>query len=251
MIVEVLAQCTGLANPVLYPSRRLRPCGAPILPPWSSLGLPSLINPLVTKGYRERVRLKHALTWGVVVIVVSGFIYAITYFVGTIQANLDAIDSHKLALAALLVLQAIILMLIGTGSVATGVVQERSSGVLDYQRMTPMSPTSKIFGYLFGLPAREYLLAALVMPFIIVAAISSQVSFVNLLQLYIVGMTSVWLYHMMGMVAGIVAPRPWKAGVATQAMVLITYFVLPLLGTVGFHFLSLPHAAACVFQTCD
>lgn len=180
--------------------------------------------------------MKHAISWGIVVVVVAGFIYAISYFAGTTQGHLRAKEASKFALAALLVLQAIILMLIGTGSVATGIVQERTNGVLDYQRMTPMSPTSKIFGYLFGLPAREYFLAALVFPYIIAAAIFSEVSIWNLVQLYIVGMISVWLYHMMGMVAGMVAPRPWKAGVATQAMVLITYFVLPMLGRWGFTF---------------
>ncbi len=202
----------------------------------SATAFPTLFNPLIVKGYRERLRLKHVLTWGVVVIVVAGFIYAIAFFLASNQGKLQATDANAIALAALLVLQAIILMLIGTGSVATGIVQERSARVLDYQRMTPMSPTSKIIGYLFGLPAREYFLAALVFPYIIVAALASDVSLWNLTQLYIVGLISVWLYHMMGMVAGIVAPRPWKAGVATQAMVLITYFVLPLLGQWGFTF---------------
>jgi len=127
----------------------------------SATGFSFALNPLVIKGYRERLRMKHALSWGVVVVVVAGFIYAISYLMGTHQGQLRTKEASKFALAALLVLQAIILMLIGTGSVATGIVQERTNGVLDYQRMTPMKPTSKIIGYLFGLPAREYFLAAL------------------------------------------------------------------------------------------
>ena len=62
--------------------------------------------------------------------------------------------------------QGVILMFMGTGAVASGIANERDSGVLDYQRITPMGPMRKIVGYLFGLPVREYFLFALTLPFV-------------------------------------------------------------------------------------
>ena len=60
----------------------------------------------------------------------------------------------------------IILMGLGTGQVASGLARERLEQLVDYQRMTPMTPTAKILGYLFGLPIREYFLFALTLPFL-------------------------------------------------------------------------------------
>ena len=200
------------------------------------MSLLNLINPLIIKSARERLRARNAISWGIVVIVVTGFVYSICYKFAEVQAELREEQAAKFALVAILVMQGIILMLMGTGSVAIGIAQERMNGMLDYQRMTPMSPTSKILGYLFGLPIREYFLFSLTIPFVIYAAIKSGIKFSNLLHLYAVGFVSVWLYHMTGLVAGIVSPKPWRAGVATQGMVLLMYFVMPALSNLGFTF---------------
>ena len=42
---------------------------------------------------------------------------------------------------------------------------ERDEGVIDYQRLIPMSPLSKVLGYLFGLPVREYVMFLATLPF--------------------------------------------------------------------------------------
>jgi hypothetical protein len=193
-------------------------------------------NPVVTKSARERLRLRNALSWGIVVVVVTGFVYAICYKFAEVQAELREETAAKFALVAILVMQGIILMLMGTGSVAIGIAQERMNGTLDYQRMTPMSTTSKILGYLFGLPIREYFLFLLTMPFVLYAAVKSGVRMSNLAHMYVVGFISVWLYHVTGLVAGMVSPKPWRAGVATQGMVLLMYFVMPQLASLGFTF---------------
>ena len=200
------------------------------------MSLLNLINPLIIKSARERLRPRNAISWGLVVIVVTFFVYFICYNVAGVQADLRHEQAAKFALVAILVMQGIILMLMGTGSVAIGIAQERMNGVLDYQRMTPMSPTSKIIGYLFGLPIREYFLFSLTLPFVAYAAVQSGIKISNLVHLYVVGFVSVWLYHMTGLVAGIVSPKPWRAGVATQGMVLLMYFVMPALANLGFTF---------------
>ena len=57
-------------------------------------------------------------------------------------------------------------MFLGTGRVASITAEERESGLLDYQRMTPMNPFSKIIGYIFGIPAREYYMFFFTLPFL-------------------------------------------------------------------------------------
>ncbi len=202
----------------------------------TTMSILNRINPLIVKSARERLRPRNAISWGLVVIIVTGFVYFICYNIAGVQADLRHEQAAKFALLAILVMQGIILMLMGTGSVAIGIAQERMNGVLDYQRMTPMSPTSKILGYMFGLPIREYYLFALTLPFVAYATIQSGIRISNLIHLYMVGFVSVWLYHMTGLVAGIVSPKPWRAGVATQGMVLMMYFVMPALANLGFSF---------------
>ena len=66
-----------------------------------------------------------------------------------------------MAFLPLFVIQIVIMMFIGTGSVASGITQEYDDGMVDYQRLSPMSPLSKIVGYLFGLSIREWFLFGL------------------------------------------------------------------------------------------
>ena len=42
---------------------------------------------------------------------------------------------------------------------------EEDEGVMDYQRLVPMSPISKVIGYLLGLPVREWILFLVTLPF--------------------------------------------------------------------------------------
>ena len=69
------------------------------------------------------------------------------------------------AIIPLLVFQGLILFVLGTAQVAGGMTAERDEGVIDYQRLIPMSPLSKVLGYLFGLPVREYVMFLATLPF--------------------------------------------------------------------------------------
>ncbi len=194
------------------------------------------INPLLLKGLRARVRLKHALSWGVVTLTVTAFVALMTYMTMTEQELASPQDAAKSVLLGIVIIQAIVLMMFGTGAVASGVASEREEGLLDYVRMTPMSPTSKILGYLFGLPAREYMLFALTMPFVVVAAIIGEFSVLTLLHFYAVFFTSVWVYHMTGMVAGVISHKPRLASMMSMGLVVVLYFALPNLSLVGITF---------------
>jgi hypothetical protein len=194
------------------------------------------VNPIWQKSLRSRLRMRHVLSWGAVTVTITAFVCLMTYLTMTQQELASPQNAAKAVLPALVVIQAILLMMFGTGAVAAGVAQERDEGLLDYQRMTPMSPTSKILGYLFGLPVREYFLFALTLPFVVVAVWISKFDLLTLLHFYAVFFTSVWVYHMTGLAAGMVAAKPRLASMLSMGLVAALYFVLPNLSRLGITF---------------
>lgn len=194
------------------------------------------INPLWRKGLRSRCRPKHLLSWGAIWLTISTFVFLIIYTTMVEQEVSTKADAAKAALPGILVIQAIILMMFGTGAVAAGVSQERDEGLLDYVRMTPMSPTAKIIGSLFGLPAREYLLFAMTMPLVAVIVAISGFSLLTLGHFYLVFFTSVLVYHMTALVVGMVSPKPRLASMMSMGLVVVLYFALPNLSRIGITF---------------
>jgi hypothetical protein len=129
-------------------------------------------------------------------------------------------------------------MFLGTGRVASITAEERESGLLDYQRMTPMNPLSKIVGYIFGIPAREYYMFLFTLPFLAHAILVGKLPWGNIIQLYSVFFCSVILYHLTAHAVGLVVPKPRAASWVSRIVVLGLYVVLPGLGQAGISFLS-------------
>lgn len=195
-------------------------------------------NPLTVRGVRARLRFKDAAAWGLVTVGVVTFLFLIIYLTGVNRDLSTPEAAAKVTLIPMMGVQGVILMLMGTGAIAGGLARDRMAGVLNYQRLTPMSPTAKIVGLLFGLPAREYLMFALTLPLVAYAVWRSGLPLGKVAQFYIVFMSSVWLYHMTAMTAGITASKPWRATMLAQGMVVMLYVILPNLTYVGFSFLE-------------
>jgi hypothetical protein len=193
-------------------------------------------NPLLVRGIRARMRLKHILSWGAVTVSITAFIWFLIYLTGTERQYLDHVEAAKLVIPPIIVIQGIILFVLGTGAVASGLADERADRSLDYQRMSPMPPTAKILGYLFGLPAREYFLFALTLPFLYAAVHISGLPLIKLAHFYLVFFSSVWLYHMTGFVAGMASSKPRRAAMTSLGLVATLYLVLPQLKYVGLNF---------------
>ncbi len=194
------------------------------------------MNPIVMKSVRSRLRARHAISWGLIIFTVTAFVSAIVYAAQVEQADVLPADAARFTLFPVLIIQAVVLMVLGTGAVATGVAQEREDGLLDYQRLTPMRAWSKLLGYLFGLPVREYALFALTLPFLLIGVVRGGFPVGTVLHFYVIFFSAVFVYHMTGIVAGMVSKRPRQAGFFSQGMVLILYFVLPTLSHLGFAF---------------
>lgn len=196
------------------------------------------LNPLIALGIRQRLRRRSLISSGLVTLTITSFVYLIIFLTPTERGMMDTATAAKAAFIPILIIQGFILMLLGTGSVASGVVQERESGRLDYHRMTPMSAFAKIIGYLYGLPAREYYMFSLTVPFMLFSVIAGGIPVSSVLHFYFVFFISVMLYHMTGMVAGMVAKKPRRAGWFARGMVILLYIFLPGLAQLGFSFLG-------------
>ncbi len=193
-------------------------------------------NPILIRYARSRLRAKQLFPWGLVVLIITCFIFFLIHTIAQRSGQLSYQDAARITLIPLMILQGILLMLMGTGAVAAGIVQESTEGIIDYQRLTPLSPLTKILGYLFGLPIREYALVSLTVPFTIHAIVVGEIRWESVMWFYLVFIASAILYHLTGLVAGTVVKKKFLAGRTSQMLVVILYFILPRFATLGFVF---------------
>jgi len=192
--------------------------------------------PIIVKSFRERCRPLVLVSWSMVVLTVTSMICLGTYLGEIERLGTTPAEAARAMVVPVIIIQAVILMFLGTGAVANGIASERQSGVIDYQRMTPMSTPAKLLGYLFGLPAREYLLFALTIPFIVFCVIRGELQWIVVAHFYLIFAMSVIVYHITGMAAGMISTKArWTAYIA-QVMVLVLYFVLPNFSRFGLTF---------------
>ena len=209
------------------------------------------MNPLILKGIRENLRFKHLIAAGLFSLIVCSTVYLTAFLQGSegkfsvnpvnkewVKGEDSPANGARNAFTFLLALQGFYLMFLGTGRVASITAEERESGLLDYQRMTPMNPLSKIVGYIFGIPSREYYMFLFTLPFLGHAIIAGELPWGNIIHLYSVFFCSVILYHLTAHAVGLVVPKPRAASWVSRIVVLGLYVVLPGLGQAGISFLS-------------
>ena len=209
------------------------------------------MNPLILKGIRENLRFKHLIAAGLFSLIVCSTVYLTAFLQGSegkfsvnpetkewVKGEDSPVNGARNAFTFLLALQGFYLMFLGTGRVASITAEERESGLLDYQRMTPMNPLSKIAGYIFGIPSREYYMFLFTLPFLGHAIIAGELPWGNIIHLYSVFFCSVILYHLTAHAVGLVVPKPRAASWVSRIVVLGLYVVLPGLGQAGISFLS-------------
>jgi hypothetical protein len=192
-------------------------------------------NPIFRRYCRSRLRLRGLGISLLVTVLIAGFIAALVSSIGVRTGALPS-DAARGAIIPLLVLQALILFILGTAQAAGGMTAERDEGVIDYQRLIPMKPLSKVLGYLFGLPVREYVMFLATLPFTAWALWRGQVSWELWLPLYGVVFTSAMLYHLTGLLTGTVAKNRRWAFLASIGLVFCLYTVIPQLANFGLVF---------------
>ena len=192
-------------------------------------------NPIFRRYCQSRLR-PGALGVGLLVtVLIAGFIVTLVHSIG-VREHMKPSDAARLGIIPLLVWQGLILFVFGTAQVAGGMTAERDEGVIDYQRLIPMSALSKVFGYLFGLPVREYVLFLASLPFTAWSLWRGEVAWTVWLPLYAVVFTSTLLYHFTGLVTGtVVRNRRW-AFLFSISVVFALYTVIPQTAKFGLVF---------------
>ncbi|MCU0780437.1 MAG: hypothetical protein MUF04_04965, partial [Akkermansiaceae bacterium] len=181
-------------------------------------------NPIFLRYCRSRLRLAPLGIWLLLTVLVAGFFVAVSTAVGT-RAEFSAVDAARGPIIPLLVIQGLILFMLGTAQASGGMTAERDEGVIDYQRLIPMSPLAKVAGYLFGLPVREYVLFLATVPFMVWCLWRGEVSWRAWLPLYAVFFSTTVLYHLTGLLTGtVVRNRRW-AFLASIGLVFALYTV--------------------------
>jgi len=193
-------------------------------------------NPIFRRYCRSRLRPRGLVVSVLITVLIAGFLFAITRSLGIHRAGLSEVDAERGPLIPLLVLQGVILFVLGTAQVAGGMVADRDEGVIDYQRLIPMSPLAKVFGYLFGLPIREYVMVAATLPFTVWALWRGEVSAATWVPLYGVLFSSALLYHFTGLVTGTVVKNRRWAFLASVGLVFCLYTVVPQMSRFGLVF---------------
>ena len=205
-------------------------------------------NPIFRRYCQSRLRLRGVGLGLLIVGLLAGFIMAMATSIG-VRSRMDPVDAARSAIIPLLVVQSLILFVLGTAQVAGGMIAERDEGVIDYQRLIPLSPLSKVLGYLFGLPVREYVMVLGTLPFTAWALWRGQVAWHVWLPLYLIVWSSTLLYHFSGLLTGTVARNRRWAFLASIGLVFCLYTVIPQMakfGLVFFKYLTITP----VFEEC-
>lgn len=183
-------------------------------------------NPIVRRYARSRLRPVGLGVWLLLVVMIAGFMFFTARAAG-LRSDMDIVDVARIPLIPLLFLQGIILFGLATGQVAGAMTAEADEGVLDYQRLAPMTPLAKVSGYLFGLPIREWVLFGATLPFSFFSMWQGEVPLRIALQLYSVIVVAGVLYHLTGLLAGTVMKNRRWAFLSSIGLVFLLYTVIP------------------------
>ncbi len=174
-----------------------------------------LENPILVKHVRSRLRPQAFLSAVVVVVVLCLCIAWAGY-----QLNMFASGG---AAGWLLFLQAVILIIMGSSQVNASVNGARASGILDFHRVSPMTPTELTFGFFLGAPIREYLLFAATIPFLLICMAFGVPSLRASIQLMILMITSAWTFHGLALLNGLISKSRNPTGTVIGVIVFLMF----------------------------
>jgi hypothetical protein len=191
---------------------------------WDSL-FNWLDNPILVKHVRSRLRAQAFFSSLAVVVMLCVCILWAGY-------QLDMFVSGGAA-SWLLALQSLILVIIGAGQVGGAVNGARASGILDFHRVSPMTPIELMLGFFFGAPIREYLLFAATLPCLAVCMAFGVPSPRGALQLMIMLITTGWCFQGFAMLNGLISKSKNAGGALIGVIVLLVFFSMSLIGRGG------------------
>ncbi len=190
-------------------------------------------NPIVRRYARSRLRPVGLGGVLLVFVLVAAFLFFSIRQGALGQGGMEPMYAARLTIIPLLILQGLILFMLGTGQVAGAMTAEADEGVLEYQRLAPMTPLAKVVGYLFGLPIREWVIFAATLPFSIYSMWQGKVPLGVCVEVYAVFLVAGVLYHLTGLLAGTVMKNRRWAFLGSMGLVFLLYTVLPQVAKFG------------------
>jgi hypothetical protein len=197
-------------------------------------------NPLLIKHIRTRLRRQHLLPGLAVVVIISGLItWAGFPQVTENTGPNDLWQARAGAFLCLIILQGLLLLLVGSASVAGSVAQARESGMMDFHRISPQRPVALALGFLLGGPIREYLLFAATLPFAAVLllwrlsytpisqqgdvnfSLSDPLHAIGYLKVLLILLILGLLYHCFALLCGLVMPKTRGIAASMVSLLLI------------------------------
>jgi hypothetical protein len=190
-------------------------------------------NPVFCRYCRSRLRPTGLAVSLLLMLLITGFFFAIFRENALSRVRLQTADAERFTIMPVIVLQAIVLFILGTAQVSGGMISEADEGTLDYQRLMPVRPLTKVLGYLFGLPVREYLMCLVVMPLAMWGFWRGEVPFHVALSIYGTLFGSALLYHVTALLTGTVVKNRRWAFLVSIGLVFALYTVVPQLSHFG------------------
>jgi hypothetical protein len=175
-----------------------------------------LDNPILVKHMRTRLRPQAFFASLAVVLILCLCIAYGGY-------RLDAFKTGGAA-GALLALQAVLLVILGSGQVNASVNGARATGILDFHRVSPLTPTEMTLGFFFGAPIREYLLLAATLPFSALCMALGVPSFRGFVQLMIALIAAAWTLQGVTLFSALTSKARAPTGSAIGVVIFILFF---------------------------
>jgi hypothetical protein len=176
-----------------------------------------LENPIFVKHLRSRLR-KQSLVAAIVV--VQALCLCIVW--GGYQFG--SFESGG-AFRWLYILQIIILLVLGGAQAGSAVGGARASGILDFHRVSPLSPAELVLGFVFGAPIREYILFATTLPYAVLCLAFGEPILHEFVQWMILLIVTAWVFHGLALLNGLISkPKTSSRGVIGVVVFLLFVF---------------------------
>ena len=146
-----------------------------------------LENPIFVKHLRSRLRKQPLIA---AIVVVQALCLCIVW-AGYQLGSFESVGSFRL----LFMLQIIILVVLGGAQAGSAVSGARASGILDFHRVSPLSPAELVLGFVIGAPIREYVLFATTLPYAALCLAFGEPILHDFVQWMILLIVSAWLFH--------------------------------------------------------
>ena len=175
-------------------------------------------NPIFIKHVRSRLRWQPLATGAVVVVVLSLCIVWAGY-------ENDALwNGH--AFEWLVMLQGVVLIIMGASQVSAAVGGARLSGILDFHRVSPLTPAELTLGFFFGAPIREYLLFACTLPFVALFMAFGVPTVHGYIELLLFLVALAWVFHGLALLNSLIMkPGRNTRGAVAVIGILLLFFV--------------------------